>query len=182
MFSVVENYSTIWHEWLQRPTLKPCLDEPPHCSRVHSVVLQSLWEKKRRFCKTFCNDTVWCVSHQSVCSLQSPTWTSAGNPAARVPEASRGVRGLGTVKSTDLDLPLLGSLQHSHPQLRLPSSGLSHWPPFSENKLQFWCNEGEVADLGFSCYVWVPVQLYVQKEQATFGLWSLVCCCLSAAL
>lgn len=60
-----ENYSALWQEWIQRPTLKLCLDESPLCSRVNSVVLQSLWEKKRRFCKTFCNDAVWCVSHQS---------------------------------------------------------------------------------------------------------------------
>lgn len=68
-----ENYSTICTNGYRGPALKLCLDESPHCSRVNSVVLQSLWEKKRRFCKTFCNGTVWYVSHQSVSSLQSPT-------------------------------------------------------------------------------------------------------------
>lgn len=110
-FSTVRNTVLYGTSGYRGPALKLCLDESPHCSRVNSVVLQSLWEKTRRFCKTFCNGTVWYVSHQSVSSLQSPAWTSARNPAACVLEASQGACWAGgIVENTELDLFLLDSL------------------------------------------------------------------------
>ena len=50
-FSTVRNTVLYGTSGYRGPALKLCLDESPHCSRVNSVVLQSLWEKTRRFCK-----------------------------------------------------------------------------------------------------------------------------------